>query len=139
MCHEIELVLECSPMAVPVGRHAVGHALGDWGLAADDEVAWRAALIVSELVANGARFCSGELGLRLEAHRHRLEITVTDDSPLPPVMGSPSSNDFSGRGLRLVATLSEGWGYRFEGVRTKQVWASLAVPSDSPLGYGCRL
>jgi anti-sigma regulatory factor (Ser/Thr protein kinase) len=74
-------------------------------------------LLVSELVTNAvnamAKAATGisciDLSLRL--FPARLLVEVTDSSPRPPVL-SPSGPDAStGRGLAIVDSLSQQWGY----------------------------
>jgi anti-sigma regulatory factor (Ser/Thr protein kinase) len=76
-----------------------------------------AVLLVSELVTNAvnamAEAATGSacIDLSLRLFPARLLVEVTDSSPRSPVL-SPSSSDAStGRGLAIVDSLSQQWGY----------------------------
>lgn len=138
MCHFLARALPCATSSVAEARHAVVTSLCDWGVVPDDLLLDDAALVTSELVTNATRFCLGSLRLDVLAHRDHLEVGVEDDSVLPPVVLEPAPGDLGGRGLPMLAALSEEWGYHAtEG--GKRVWARLQVPVGSPLGRDCRL
>ncbi|MFI2510807.1 ATP-binding protein [Streptomyces sp. NPDC018972] len=121
------------------GREALARArsftrdtLRDWSLGhhCDD-----ATLVITELTANAvthaAPRCAGapdiRLGFRLEpAH---LLLTVSDPDDHPPVRtpGAGSGLEEDGRGLRIVAALSEGWGWTPTPPAGKTVWARLST------------
>ncbi len=63
-----------------------------------------------------------------------LEIAVSDNSPMLPVVRHPEADDLSGRGLPILAALSERWGYEISGNR-KRVWGWLNTAPD-PGGEG---
>jgi anti-sigma regulatory factor (Ser/Thr protein kinase) len=117
------------PTAVPCARlHAV-HILHEWGLRglADD-----AALIVSELITNAidASVVLPErppVILRLLAGERSLLIEAWDQSPLDlePLQADPAAE--CGRGLTVVAALSDRWGCERTGYRRKVVWAELTL------------
>ena len=58
-----------------------------------------------------------------------LEVSVCDDSPMLPVLRHPDVDDLSGRGLPILAALSERWGYEISGGR-KRVWGWLSTKTD---------
>jgi anti-sigma regulatory factor (Ser/Thr protein kinase) len=103
--------------------------LREWGLR---ELADDAALVVSELMTNAAAasmMCPGRppVALRLVASGESLVIEVWDQSPLDL---EPSESDLDaegGRGLSVVAALSDRWGCQRTGYRCKAVWAELAA------------
>lgn len=51
---------------------------------------------------------------------------VADPSPKPPALGTPQPFAESGRGLHIVAELSEAWGHWPAATAGKTVWARLA-------------
>ncbi|MFE5596687.1 ATP-binding protein [Streptomyces sp. NPDC056549] len=123
-------VLPCAPESVGVARRLVAAVLDRWGLS---ELTDPAVLIVSELVTNaivhaGARTCGASIRVvvsRAEDDRVQLAVTDLDRRPLT-LVGETRPDQESGRGLALVAALSEDWGVnpRHWG---KQVWAVLAA------------
>jgi len=123
------------PSAVPCARlHAV-HVLHEWGLRdrADD-----AALIVSELMTNAADASMvlperPPIGLRLLAGEKSLTIEVWDQSPHDLESREADLDAECGRGLTVVAALSDRWGSERTAHRRKVVWAELAL-SAPPLG-----
>lgn len=112
------LLLGALPSAVPCARLHARQVLWEWGLS---EGAETAELLISELVTNAvqaARAIVSDLpvDVRLSADRHRLLIEVWDGSVQPPIPrvvenDFPALNAESGRGLFLVETLSERWGW----------------------------
>ena len=112
------LLLGALPSAVPCARLHVRQVLWEWGLS---EVAEVAELLLSELLTNAmqaARAAANDLpvNIRLSANRDRLLIEVWDGNvqpPVPRVLGYdfPALDAESGRGLFLVETLSERWGW----------------------------
>ena len=124
-------VLELAPLpgAIPCARlHAV-HVLHEWGLRslADD-----AALIVSELMTNAADASvvlpeRPPIALRLLASEKALMIEAWDHSPLDIEPREADPDAECGRGLTVVAALSNHWGSERTGDRRKVVWAELAL------------
>jgi anti-sigma regulatory factor (Ser/Thr protein kinase) len=127
------LLLGALPSAVPCARLHTRQVLWEWGLS---EVAEVAELLLSELVTNAvqaarANFDHMPVNVRLSANRDRLLIEVWDANVQPPVLHEPE-NDFpaldaeSGRGLFLVETLSERWGwYPTRNPEGKVTWCEL--------------
>jgi anti-sigma regulatory factor (Ser/Thr protein kinase) len=112
------MLLGALPSAVPCARLHARQVLWEWGLS---EVEETAELLISELVTNAvqaARAIVSDLpvNVRLSANRDRLLIQVWDSNvqpPLPQVLehGFPEVDAEGGRGLLLVETLSERWGW----------------------------
>ena len=124
-------VLELAPLptAVPCARlHAV-HVLHEWGLR---DLAQDAALIVSELMTNAADASvvlpeRPPITLRLLATENTLVIEAWDHSPLDLEPREADADAECGRGLTVVAALSDRWGCQRTGYRRKVVWAELAL------------
>ena len=116
------------PTAVSCARlHAV-HVLHEWGLR---DVAEDAALIVSELMTNALDASAvlperPPITLRLLADEKSLLIEAWDQSPLDLEPRQADADDECGRGLTVVAALSDRWGSERTGYRRKVVWAELA-------------
>ncbi|HJD82838.1 SpoIIE family protein phosphatase/ATP-binding protein [Kitasatospora aureofaciens] len=106
------------PAAVARVRAGVAERLTEWGL---DEMAFATELIVSELVTNAIRYAVGPIQLRLLRDR-ALICEVSDGSSTSPHLRYAVSTDEGGRGLFLVAQLSERWGTRYT-PNGKVIWA----------------
>ncbi|MEG3628168.1 SpoIIE family protein phosphatase [Streptomyces poriticola] len=91
--------------------------LTEWGL---EHLAFTTELIASELVTNVYRYADGPATLRLVRER-TLVCEVSDSSHTAPHLRRARTTDEGGRGLFLVAQMSERWGTRYtrEG---KTVW-----------------
>jgi anti-sigma regulatory factor (Ser/Thr protein kinase) len=128
------LLLGALPSAVPCARLHARQVLWEWGLSKNAETA---ELLLSELVTNavqGARAIVSDLpvNVRLSTNRDCLLIEVWDSNVRPPVSrgvqgGFPALDAESGRGLFLVETLSERWGwYPTRNPVGKVTWCELA-------------
>lgn len=129
------LALGALPTAVPCARLHAKHVLCEWGL---DGLAKTVELLVSELVTNAihasARLNGGPpIRLRLFSDKQRVLIEVWDGDTSPPAPkpltedGVPALGEESGRGLFLVAALSQRWDwFRTQEPGGKVVWAEVA-------------
>jgi anti-sigma regulatory factor (Ser/Thr protein kinase) len=70
-----------------------------------------AELLTSELVTNALLHAGTDLIVHVEADNGTVRIAVEDGSDIGPRVGSMDTIDLGGRGLPLVATLSERWGW----------------------------
>ncbi|MEU8139164.1 SpoIIE family protein phosphatase [Streptodolium elevatio] len=141
-------------------RELTTESLNSWGLGELDEAA---TLVVSELVGNTVRHAvglgsdaadngSGVIRLRLlnlsdptsDSAAAMVVCEVYDGSEATPRVRHPSLDDEFGRGLQLVAMMSDQWGARFT-ESGKCIWASLSAPAapaapavspGSPVGSG---
>jgi anti-sigma regulatory factor (Ser/Thr protein kinase) len=82
-----------------------------------------AELMTSELTANCVRHAHTDFELAIES-RGQIRVEVHDSGPGEPTLLSPRHSDLTGRGLRIVDTLSEEWGVTQLG-RGKAVWFTL--------------
>ena len=102
--------------------------LSSWGL---DATAWTAAQVVSELATNCTLHARSDFAVRLSVEGESLRVEATDG-----VVGGLHARQYSstattGRGLRIVASLSSAWGV----VPTddgKTVWALLPLEDLHP-------
>ncbi len=123
-CHSF-LPLGALPGAIPCARLHTTAVLWEWGMEA---LAQQAELTVSELVTNAvrastdtrqARQATGEpaglpvVALRLASDHKRLLVEVSDHDPRPPIPTVADPEHDGGRGLLLVAAVSERWGYYY--------------------------
>ncbi|MGW1953330.1 SpoIIE family protein phosphatase [Streptomyces sp. NPDC001920] len=114
--------LSADPALVREVRASALGQLADWGL---DEAAFAAELMLSELVTNAIRHGSGPIRVRL-LHGRTLICEVYDTSDTAPHLRRAATTDEGGRGLFLVAQLSQSWGTRYtpEG---KVIWAECGL------------
>ncbi|MFG2549648.1 SpoIIE family protein phosphatase [Streptomyces sp. NPDC048581] len=119
--------LSAEPTAAGRARTLVRDRLAEWGL---EEFAFTTELIVSELITNAYRYAGGPVQLRLIRDGH-LICEVSDTSSTSPHLRQARGTDEGGRGLFLVAQLSERWGTRY-GRNRKTIWAeqSLTAPQE---------
>ncbi|MEU6476931.1 ATP-binding protein [Streptomyces sp. NPDC047017] len=119
--------LQALPSRIGQVRRIVSAHLRYWHL---DPLIDRAALGVTELLTNvhqharPDKLCTVELELLLD----RLTVSVRDHDPRLPVVEdmvdiAPLATE--GRGLAMVAAMSESWGARPEGEQGKVVWFTL--------------
>ncbi|MFE5914931.1 SpoIIE family protein phosphatase [Streptomyces wedmorensis] len=113
------------PVEVARARGLVTEQLGLWGL---EETAFVTELMVSELVTNAIRYGRPPISLRL-IRDSGLVCEVSDASSTSPRMRRARTYDEGGRGLLLVAQLSERWGTRHV-ANGKTIWAEQRLPAD---------
>ncbi|MFE7898129.1 SpoIIE family protein phosphatase [Streptomyces sp. NPDC057424] len=114
--------LSADPALVGEVRASAIRWLSDRGL---DEAAFAAELILSELITNAIRHGAGPIRVRL-LYGRTLICEVSDASNTAPHLRRAASTDEGGRGLFLVAQLSQSWGTRYlpEG---KVIWAECGL------------
>ncbi|MFD4545846.1 SpoIIE family protein phosphatase [Streptomyces sp. NPDC058466] len=96
--------------------------LREWHL---DELGFVTELVVSELVTNAVRYAGGPIGLRL-IRDQVLVCEVSDPGGTQPRLRRARETDEGGRGLFLVAQLTDRWGSRFTGTG-KIIWTEQAI------------
>ncbi|MFG3046384.1 SpoIIE family protein phosphatase [Streptomyces sp. NPDC048241] len=111
------------PAAVSEIRAKVTRQLADWDL---EELTFTTELILSELVTNAIRYGRGPIGVRLLRGR-ALICEVSDGTTTSPHLRYAASTDEGGRGLFLVAQLSDRWGTRYTPTG-KIIWAEQPLP-----------
>jgi anti-sigma regulatory factor (Ser/Thr protein kinase) len=90
------------------------------------ETADTAELLASELVTNAVVHGRGAVTVLMEYDADGLGVTVCDDEPALPVLPDPDPLSLGGRGLHLVAALSDAWGVDpSTGGPGKSVWFRL--------------
>jgi PAS domain S-box-containing protein len=123
--------LEPQPTSVARARELAREQLLSWGL---DDLVDTTELLVSELVTNALRHGYGDIRLRLLLDR-TLVCEVWDSALLQPRRRRARDTDEGGRGLQLVAMLSQSWGSR----RThhgKTVWFELGLRGGQSASAG---
>ncbi|MGW1617881.1 SpoIIE family protein phosphatase [Streptomyces sp. NPDC002172] len=112
------------PAAVAGARKMACEQLEAWGLT---DAAFATELIVSELVTNAVRYGDGPIALRL-IRDAALICEVSDGSSTAPHLRRARVYDEGGRGLLLVAQISERWGSR-QTPTGKTIWAEQPLTS----------
>lgn len=113
------------PAGVAAARRSVGEQLTAWGL---DDTAFVTELVVSELVTNAIRYGEPPIQLRLIRHT-ALICEVSDASSTSPHLRRAHAFDEGGRGLLLVAQLTQRWGSR-QTDTGKTIWAEQPLPPE---------
>ncbi|WP_217239913.1 ATP-binding SpoIIE family protein phosphatase [Streptomyces sp. AC555_RSS877] len=139
---QLHAPLPGSSLAPGAARALLRAALAEWAERAlpgtehlTELLAGDALVVVSELVTNAVVHAGTdvELDCRLEPETGALVVEVLDHHPsrAPRDAAEPSSEtpDY-GRGLRLVAALSESWGITYR-TGAKTVWARLPAQGES--------
>ncbi|MEV7423831.1 SpoIIE family protein phosphatase [Streptomyces sp. NPDC091212] len=117
--------LACDPAIVAEARRNVSEQLALWGL---EEAVFTTELVVSELVTNAIRYAEAPIQLRL-IHDGSLICEVSDGSNTAPHLRRARVSDEGGRGLLLVAQLTQSWGTR-QGAAGKTIWAEQTLPVE---------
>ncbi len=101
--------LQLPPTRASVGeaRRYVGARLGELEATPVAEVA---TLLTSELVTNAVVHAGGCVRVRVSVHGSTVRVTVEDPSRERPRLRRTTSDAVTGRGLALVASLSDRWG-----------------------------
>jgi len=123
--------LEPQPTSVARARELAREQLLTWGL---DGLVDTTELLVSELVTNALRHGYGDIRLRLLLDS-TLVCEVWDSALMQPRRRRARDTDEGGRGLQLVAMLSQSWGSR-RTHRGKTVWFELALRGGESAGAG---
>ncbi|MGW0732482.1 SpoIIE family protein phosphatase [Streptomyces sp. NPDC002851] len=121
--------LPSDPAVAAQARQLASDQLAVWGL---DELAYVTELVVSELVTNAIRYGRPPIVLRL-IHGTGLICEVSDASSTSPHLRRARVFDEGGRGLLLVAQLTDRWGTRHT-TGGKTIWAEQRLPASEPGG-----
>ncbi|MFC6084677.1 SpoIIE family protein phosphatase [Sphaerisporangium aureirubrum] len=111
------------PALVSHARKLALDQLAVWKL---DEMQFVTELVVSELVTNAIRYGTPPIQLRL-IRSHTLICEVSDGSSTAPHLRRARVFDEGGRGLLLVAQLTQGWGTR-QTTSGKTIWCEQTLP-----------
>jgi serine phosphatase RsbU (regulator of sigma subunit)/anti-sigma regulatory factor (Ser/Thr protein kinase) len=117
------------PAVIAEARKRITRQLAAWQL---DEMAFTTEVVASELVTNAIRYAGGPIRLRL-IREHVLVCEVSDPSNTHPRLRHARALDEGGRGLFLVAQLTDRWGSRYSR-SGKTIWTEQALPTPSSAG-----
>ncbi|MFF4441636.1 SpoIIE family protein phosphatase [Streptomyces sp. NPDC001621] len=117
--------LDYHPEAVATARAHTQQQLTRWGV--DEETTYTTELIVSELITNAIRYGAPPVHLRLIKDR-TLTCEVRDSNSLAPRVRHAKTVDEGGRGLSIIAQLTQNWGVRYSPLDGKTVWAEQTLP-----------
>ncbi|MGC9539476.1 SpoIIE family protein phosphatase [Streptomyces sp. UG1] len=115
--------IPADPALVAPIRKQVLDQLGVWNLTM---ASFTTELVVSELVTNAIRYGTRPIRLRLIHDAARLICEVSDTSHTAPHLRRAKTFDEGGRGLLLVAQLTQRWGNRHT-ADGKTIWAEIAL------------
>ncbi len=115
--------IPADPALVAPIRKQVLDQLAAWELIG---ASFTAELVVSELVTNAIRYGAPPIRLRLIHDAATLICEVSDTSHTAPHLRRAKTWDEGGRGLLLVAQLTQRWGTRHT-TEGKTIWAELAL------------
>jgi hypothetical protein len=126
---------------VRTARDFTTSTLQRWGVAQRGE---DITIVVSELLTNALQHAlrassktraGWPIQLGLLQPGHCIMCAVADPSKAAPVPQNPDYFGESGRGLSVIAALSDRWGYTTSGDKGKVIWAlfSTQLPQDSGL------
>ncbi|WP_314408635.1 SpoIIE family protein phosphatase [Streptomyces kroppenstedtii] len=114
------------PALVGPVRKQVVRQLAAWDVS---EAAFTTELVVSELVTNAIRYGERPIRLRLIHDAATLIVEVSDSSHTAPHLRRAKTFDEGGRGLLLVAQLTQRWGSRHT-TEGKTIWAELVFGDE---------
>jgi anti-sigma regulatory factor (Ser/Thr protein kinase) len=128
--HECLVRLVTGPAAPAEARRRVRDAIRSWRVSVDLDAAL---LLTSELVTNAVRHEAGQgaqsVMLTIASSRGRLRVDVHDTSCSLPAVAEVPADAETGRGLLLVETLSDEWGF-YRTPAGKAVYFTLAFEAD---------
>jgi anti-sigma regulatory factor (Ser/Thr protein kinase) len=128
--HGCRVRLATGPAAAAEARRRVRDAIRSWQVPVDLDAAL---LLTSELVTNAVRHEAGQgaqaVVLAIACSRGRLRVDVHDTSRSLPAVAEVPADAETGRGLLLVETLSDEWGF-YRTPAGKAVYFTLAFETD---------
>ena len=117
------LPLPAAPSSAGAARRFVRDVLGEIGREAWSE---SASLAVSELVTNAVLHAHTDVELAVVTELEQVRIEVRDDNPVLPSARSYDDHATTGRGLELIAAVSDSHGVESLGDAGKVVWCCIS-------------
>jgi anti-sigma regulatory factor (Ser/Thr protein kinase) len=126
------LLVRHEPASASVVRRRIADELIDIGISG--EAVDRVVLVASELVGNAIQHARPSAAAVIEVSWDidgpGVIVRVSDPSDESPRPRQAAEDEPAGRGLTIVAAMSDDWGYQRSG-RGKQVWARVPVRKSS--------
>lgn len=116
-----ELALPADPSAPSHVRRWLRSVLAARGM---DAIVDQALLPATELVTNAVLHARTPVTVALEVHPDAVRVEVRDECPVLPAAHHAQPDAATGRGLALLAAMTDGWGVRSE-KQGKAVWFEL--------------
>jgi anti-sigma regulatory factor (Ser/Thr protein kinase) len=123
------IALPRSSSSVATARRFIKARVAAWSF--PERASEQLVLIGSELVTNAVLHARTELTLTLELREDRVRISVKDRSQAPATLRHYRPDALTGRGLGVVAALSDTWGVS-AAADGKIVWAEPGANGDEP-------
>ena len=117
-----------NPSSVATARRFIEARVSAWSF--PRRAGEQLVLIGSELVTNAVLHARTDLTLTLELDDGRARISVKDQSQAPATLRHYRTDALTGRGLGVVAALSDSWGIS-AAADGKVVWAEVAAANDA--------
>jgi PAS domain S-box-containing protein len=121
------LPLPATPRSAGDARRFVRRSLADAGRQSWSEAA---SLAVSELVTNAVLHAHTEVELAVVTGPDHVRIEVRDDNPVLPAARSYDDHATTGRGLELVASVTDSHGVDSLGAAGKVVWCCISGSTE---------
>ncbi|WP_432081158.1 ATP-binding protein [Streptomyces sp. WAC 04229] len=123
------LSVPATPNAVAAARHQAVDTIEGWTAGLSSGVVHTAELVISEFVTNAVLHAGTDpVALSVRLDEEALRIEVCDSSPVLPQPGLPNPYGEGGRGLFLVAVLTDRYGVEPTAVG-KRCWAEIDLPT----------
>ncbi|WP_238019358.1 SpoIIE family protein phosphatase [Dactylosporangium sp. AC04546] len=103
-------------------RRFAADVLTAWGLG---DLVDTARLLVGEVITNAVQHTVGDVQVRIALRGSRLRVEVRDASERRPSPRAAATDSESGRGLQIVASLADDWGFDVHEGGGKIVWFEL--------------
>jgi PAS domain S-box-containing protein len=129
----VTLEVPATPAAVGEARRFAVSTFSGWAL--PEDLLQDGALIATELVTNAIVHGQPPIHLRLRRTARELAIEVDDAASAMPRKLRAGVDDLHGRGLDIVAQLSNRWAARADGYG-KTVWSTLRIRGPGPVRSG---
>ena len=117
-----------APASVRAARCFVGSVLAEWGLRAAYDAA---EMLVSEVVTNAVLHARTPFTVTVTRSADAVRVSVNDGSPAVPQQRMYGPDATTGRGMRLVASLSLRWGVEPDDAGGKEVWFEVSTAGDA--------
>jgi anti-sigma regulatory factor (Ser/Thr protein kinase) len=111
---------------VSSARRFAADVLTAWGLGSMVDVT---RLLLGEVATNAVQHTVGDVRVRLTRLPAALRVQVYDSSDRRPDVRTADADSESGRGLVIVESLADAWGFESVDATSKVVWFELALRS----------